>query len=74
MRVQLELRIRLENDVILIQLCVHRVDLALPEGVVERVVDGGRCDAEARSGSTVNGQRCRLSAELLVCHDVGDFG
>ena len=40
LRIELELRVRLQNHVILIQLRVERVDLALPERVVERVVDG----------------------------------
>ena len=47
LRVELELRVGFQNHVILIQLRVQGVDLALPEGVVERVVDGGGRDAEA---------------------------
>ncbi len=45
--IALEARVGFENDVILVHLRVLRVDLALAECVVERVVDGGGRDAEA---------------------------
>ena len=47
LRIELKFRVRLQNHVILIQLRVERVDLSLSEGVIERVVDGLRSDAEA---------------------------
>ena len=59
LRVELELGVRLQNYVILIQLRVKSIDLALAKRVVERVVDGGRRDTEPRGRGTVNGHRCR---------------
>ena len=55
--VQLKLRLTLENNMVLIYLCIHRVNLALTEGVIHRVIDGRRRDAEARGGDPVNHQR-----------------
>ena len=52
----LELRLRFQNHVVLVELRVHRVDLALAEGVVERVVDGRRRDAQPRCGDAVDRQ------------------
>jgi hypothetical protein len=40
-RVALKLRLALEDHVILIHLRVHGADLALAEGVIERVIDCG---------------------------------
>ncbi len=42
----LKLGLGLEHDPVLIELGEERGDLALPEGVVERIVDGLRRDAE----------------------------
>ena len=44
----------LEDDVVLVDLRVHGVDLALAEGVIERVVDGRGRDAEARRRDAVD--------------------
>ena len=44
--VQLKLRLALENNVVLIHLRVHRVDLPLAEGVIQSVIDGRRRDAQ----------------------------
>ena len=37
----LKLRLALQDHMILIELRVHRVDLPLTKGIVERVVDSG---------------------------------
>ena len=63
----------LQNHVVLVQLRVHRADLALAVGVVERVVDGGRRDAEARGGDAVDDQRNGQAAGLLVGGHVFEF-
>ena len=55
-RIELELLLGLQDDVVLIELGVQRVDLALAEGVVKRVVDGLRRDSEARSRGPINDQ------------------
>ena len=49
-RVQLKLRLTLQHNVVLIQLRIHRVDLALAEGVIQSVIDGGGRDAKTRGG------------------------
>src|SRR6267143_2058944 len=49
-RVLLELRIDFEDDVILVELRKNRGDLTLAEGVVERVVNVGGKNSEARGG------------------------
>ena len=72
--IELELRIGFENDVILVELGVESVDLALSEGVVERVVDGLRRDAEAGGGSAIDDQRFGLAVQLLVGRHVGQVG
>ncbi len=51
---------------VLVGLGVHGVDLALAEGVVESVVDGGGSDAEAGSGGAINDERNGKSTGLLV--------
>ena len=53
----LELRLDLQHDVVLVQLREHRRDLPLAEGVVERVVDHLRRDAEPRRGVAVDDER-----------------
>ena len=50
----LKLRLALEDHMILIELRVHRVDLPLTEGIIECVVDGGRCNAQARRGYAID--------------------
>ena len=60
------MRFRFQNHVILVQLRVHRVDLALPEGVVERVVDRRRGDSQARRRRPVDDQGDRESSGLLI--------
>ena len=72
-RVLLELRQRFQNHVVLVELRVHRADLPLAEGVVQRVVDGRRRDAQARGGDAVDDQRNRQPAGLLVGGHVFQF-
>ena len=72
--VHLELRLALEDYVVLIQLRVHGVDLALAESVVESVVDRCRSNAETRSSWSVNDQGDSQSTRLLVGARIGDPG
>ena len=51
---------------VLIQLRIHRIDLALTEGVIERLIDGGGRNAKARGGRAINDQRNGIAAELLI--------
>ena len=64
--IQLKLRLALENNVVLIHLRVHRVDLSLAEGVVQRVIDGRWRDSKTRSGGAVNYQGDSESSDLLI--------
>ncbi len=68
--VQLKLRLRLQNHVVLVQLRVHRIDLPLAERVVERIVDRRRRHAQARSSRPVDHQRHRQTAHLLVGRNI----
>ena len=73
-RVLPELRVHLHDHVVLVERGVHRRDLALAEGVVERVVDGLRRDAEARGRRAVDRQRGLEALDLLIAVDVGELG
>ena len=68
------MRLAFEDDVVLVQLGVHGVDLALAEGVVEGVVDGGGSDAEAGGGGAVDDERDGETAGLFVGGDVFKVG
>ena len=68
--VELELRFRFKNHVILVELRVHRIDLALTKSIVEGVVDGGRGHAESRSSGSVDHQGHREAAHLLVGRNI----
>ena len=59
-----------KHHVILIQLREHGRDLALAEGVVERVVDLLHADAQARSRIAIDDQRGFEPAVLLVGRDI----
>ena len=62
----------LHHDVILVDRAVDRRDLALAEGVVERIVDLARRQAETRGGVAID-HDIRLQASLLlVGTDVGE--
>ena len=65
-RIKLELRLRFEDDVILVQLRVHRVNLALAKGIVERVVDRGRGNPQTGSCCAIYNQRYGKAAQLLI--------
>ena len=69
----MKLGIRFQDDVILIHLRVHRIDLALAERVIESAVDRLRCDSKARRGNAVDHQRFRYAAQLLIRRDIGEF-
>ncbi len=60
----------LQDDVVLVELRVHRVDFALAIGVVESVVQGRGGNSEARRGDPVNRKKKRLGAGLLIGGDV----
>ncbi len=66
------LRRRFHHHVILIQRRVHGGHLALAEGVVERVVDQLRRNAEARRGLAVVVHHRLQTPVLLIAVDVGD--
>src|SRR5690242_20473632 len=61
---------RLENDVILVRLCKQSRDLALPERVVERLIDLERRDSETRSSDAIDHERGLGSTGLLVGCDI----
>ena len=71
--VELKLRLALENNVVLIHLRVHRVDLPLTEGVVQSVIDGRGRDAQSRGGDPVDHQRYRQPSRLLIGGNVFQF-
>jgi len=70
----LELRIDFHDHVILVELGKDCGDLALAKGIVERVVNVGRKNAEARSGVAVDGERSEQALVQLVAGDVAEFG
>jgi hypothetical protein len=55
---------------ILIQRCVHRGDLALAEGVIERIIDHCSADPQPRRRAAVDDQRRFEAAVLLVAVEV----
>ena len=59
------------DHVVLVQLGEDGGDLALAEGVVERVVDVGHGDAETRRSVAIDDE---LRAEALVLQIAGDVG
>ena len=71
--IQLKLRLTLENNVVLIYLGVHRVNLPLAKGIVQSVIDGRRRDAQPRGGNPVNHQRYRKPSGLLIGGDIFQF-
>src|SRR5207253_2582179 len=61
----LELRFDFQHDAILVRLREDGRDLPLAKGIIERIVDGLRADAEARRRIAVDDQ-ARLQAQVLV--------
>ena len=74
LRVLPVLRRHLHDDVVLVERIVDRRDLALAEGVVERVVDHAGVDAEPRRGRAVDHQIGLEPLVLLVGVDVAQLG
>ena len=72
-RVLLVLRIDLEDDVVLVELREDDRDLALAEGVVERIVDGRGGQAQARGGVAVEREVGAQAGGLLVAGYVGQL-
>src|SRR6267154_1206085 len=73
-RVLLELRIYFQDDVVLIQLREDRGHEALAVSIVERVVDIGRKNSQARCGVAINGQHRDQPIILLIASYVAKFG
>ena len=71
--VELKLRLTLENNVVLIHLGIHRVNLPLTESVIESVVNGRRRDPKSRGRNPVNYQRHSQSPRLLIGGDIFQF-
>ena len=72
-RVFLKLRLTLQHNVVLIHLRIHRADLPLAEGVIERVIDGRRCDPKSRGRNPVDHQRHSQPSGLLIGSDILQF-
>ena len=72
-RVQLKLRLTFQNNMVLIDLRIHRADLPLTESVIQGVIDGRRRDAKSRGGNPVNHERYGQPACLLIGGDIFQF-
>jgi hypothetical protein len=70
----LSLRVQLEDDVIAVEVGEILRHLALPERIVERVVDQLRRYPEPRRLVAIDGQGDRRSIVLLVGRDIGQLG
>ena len=68
------LRQDVENDVILVETFVDVGDLALAEGVGERVVDILQRNTEARGGVAIDDKSALQAADLLIGVCVVDAG
>ena len=66
LRIQLKLRLGFQDHMVLVQLRVHRIDLALSKGVIQSVVDGRGRDSQPRGRRAIDNQRDRQTARLLV--------
>ncbi len=71
-RSELELRLHLQHDVILVLLGQHSRDNALSKGVRQRIVDRRRQDAVAGGDIAIDSDVEQRSGVLLVAGDVGD--
>ena len=67
----LELGLHFQHDAVLIGLGEDGRDQPLAEGVVERIVDGRRCDAEPARGVAVD---LHIGLQALVLQVAGDVG
>ena len=70
---QLVLRIDLHDHEVLVEAGIHGGDLALTEGIVEDLIDGGGGDAEARCGVAIDDEGFGQSLILLIGGDVAQF-
>ena len=70
----LKIGLHFQHDAILVQLGEDRRDLALAEGVIERVVKSLRVDAETRSGIAVDHEPDAESRVGLIAGDIAKFG
>jgi hypothetical protein len=73
-RVLPELRRHLHHYVVLIQLGEHRGHFALPERIVEGVVDPLSRKPKARRCATIKYQIGRQALVLLIAADIGQLG
>src|SRR5260370_23486033 len=73
-RILLKLRIDFQDNVILIELGKNGGDLALAKGIVERVVNVGKKNAQTRGGIAVDGERSEETLVQLVAGDITKFG
>jgi hypothetical protein len=71
--IALERRQNLHHNVVAVELREILRDLALPEGVVERIVDQLRLNAEPSGLIAVDRQSQRRPIRLLVAGDVAEF-
>jgi hypothetical protein len=69
----LQRRIDFQDDAILVRLGVDRGNDALPEGVVEHVVDRGRSNAETAGRSPVDDEVHGQSLLLQIACNVGEL-
>ena len=69
----LKRRLHFEHYVILIELREDGGDFPLPVGVIQRLVDSGRRDAEARSGIAIEYQTGAQPLHLLIAGHVSQF-
>src|SRR6266478_3143172 len=73
-RALLELRVDFQHDVVLIQLRENGGDQALAESVVQRVVNVGGKNSEARRRVAIDGEHREQALVLLVAGDVTQLG
>ncbi len=65
-RRSLELGKNFQNDMVLVDALIDVGDLALAEGIVERVIDGGNGNAQASGGVAVDHERSLEPIQLLI--------
>ena len=64
----------LQNNVVLVHLRVHRVDLPLAERVIEGVIDCRWRDPQPRSAHSIDHQGYGESSQLLIRRNIFQFG
>jgi hypothetical protein len=68
--IELELRLTLENNMVLVHLGIHRANLALTEGVIQGVIDRCWGDAKSRRCDPVDHERDGKPSSLLIGCDI----